>query len=413
MVRYLVPLFIATLAAAEPSVVKIVPRANGGFELVRNGEPYFVKGAVGSRELDRLGKAGGNSIRIYAPGAALDDAESRGLTALVGLNLGRPRQGFDYRDSRKVQAQRERVREAVAKFKDHPAVLMWALGNENELRASDEDRMLVWKETEQLARIVKETDPNHPVIAVIAGLGKANLEELAETAPSLDAVGINTYGGMLTLGAAVRKHGWAKPWLVTEFGPRGHWEVSKTSWGMPVEDSSTEKAGFYERAYKASVSDQPACLGSYVFLWGQKQEKTHTWYGMFLPDGTPLGAVDAMTHAWTGRWAANRAPRISEVRLADSPEHIFGKGSHIKAHVTASDPDSDPLKITWDIRKDVADNPNTGGDREEPTPPLESASGADVTFSVPPAAGNYRLFVYVYDGKGSAATANVPVRVRE
>jgi hypothetical protein len=413
MIRYLLPFFLVPLAGAEPSVVKIVPRAGGGFELLRNGKPYFIKGAVGSRELDRLVTAGGNSIRIYSPGAALDDAESRGLTALVGLNLGRPRQGFDYRDARKVQAQRDRVREAVAKFKDHPGVLMWALGNENELRASDEDRLLVWKETEQLARIVKETDPNHPVITVIAGLGKANLEELAQTAPSLDAVGINTYGGMLTLGAAVRKHGWKKPWLVTEFGPRGHWEVSKTAWGMPIEDSSTEKADFYERAYQASVTSQPACLGSYVFLWGQKQEKTHTWYGMFLPDGTPLGAVDAMTHAWTGRWPANRAPRIGELRLDGSPEHVFGKGSSIQAHVTASDPDSDPVKITWDLRKDVADNPNTGGDREEPTPPLQTASGADVVFPAPPAAGNYRIFVYVYDGKGSAATANVPVRVRE
>ena len=412
MRRILCALFVLMAAIASgASVVKIEKTANG-FRLMRNGAPYFIKGAVGSKELDPLKAAGGNSIRIYSPGPVLDDAQARGLTALVGLNVGRPRQGFSYRDEAVVAVQRQHVRETVLKFKSHPAVLMWALGNENELRASDEDRMLVWKEMEQLARIVKGADPDHPVITVIAGWGKAHLKELGELAPSLDAIGINTYGGMLRLPEAVAAQGWSKPFLITEFGPRGHWEVAKTAWGMPIEDSSTAKADLYAKAYRHAIADQPGCLGSYVFLWGQKQEKTHTWYGMFLPDGAALGAVDAMTYSWTGKWPANRAPRIDQLEVTPSAD--VQPGQRLTARVAASDPDGDPVTIQWDLRKDVADNPNTGGDREEPTPPIKSAlveSRASIAvFAMPAAAGNYRMFVYVYDGKGSAATANVPLR---
>jgi hypothetical protein len=318
--------------------------------------------------------------------------------------VGKPRQGFDYRDAAKVQAQRDRARQAVRSLKGHPALLMWALGNEMELRASAGERLMIWKEVQQLARIVKQEDPDHPVITVIAGAGQSTLAELAEHCPTLDAVGVNAYGGMLKLPEALAAQGWKKPWLVTEFGPRGHWEVAKTEWGVPIEDTSTEKAAFYEKAYAHAVSGQPRCLGSYVFLWGQKQEKTHTWYGMFLPDGTPLDTVDAIGHSWTGRWPKDRAPRINSIVVTQA-------GGLLQCTAQAEDPEGGPLKLKWDLRKDVSDNPSTGGDREESTSVLAQASGAAVTLKTPASPGNYRVFVYARDGGGRAATANRAVRV--
>ncbi|MCX6904470.1 MAG: hypothetical protein NTW03_13505, partial [Verrucomicrobia bacterium] len=388
--------------------MKIVPK-DAGYLLLRNGQPYFIRGVCGSSRLDELAAAGGNSIRTYGSGSALDQAQKRGLTVLLGLSVGKPRQGFDYANTRSVAQQLDRARADVLKSKDDPALLMWALGNETELDTSATNRIKVWQAVNAMAEMVKQVDGKHPVITVLAGIGATKLRELDTYCPALDAVGINTYGGMMSLPEAVAKQGWKRPWLVTEFGPRGHWEVPKTAWGLPIEDSSTEKADLYLRAYRRAVAEQPACLGSYVFLWGQKQEKTHTWYGMFLPEGNRLGAVDAMTMAWTGQWPANRCPQIGPGRIKvrvegteqDDVRHVFNPGARLRCTVDASDPEHDPLTIRWDLRGDVSDHPGRGGDREPSAPPIAdavvSSQQSEAVVLLPAKEGNYRLFVYAFD----------------
>ena len=408
-------------AAEGPAVVKIV-RKEQGYQLLCNDQPYFAKGVCGDSRLDELVAAGGNSIRTYG-GGDLDQAQRRGLTVLVGLGLRPMRQGFNYGDDKAVAQQAERIRRDVAKLKNHPALLMYALGNELELDVSQADRIKIWKALNELAKVVKQADGNHPVIAVLAGIGDTKLSEIKEHCPALDAVGINTYGGILALPAAIAKQGWTRPWLVTEFGPRGHWEVPKTPWGLPIEDSSTQKAELYLKGYSQVIAAQPACLGSYAFLWGQKQEKTHTWYGMFLPEGNRLGAVDALTMSWTGRWPANRCPEIGPKKIRvylegdqEAARHIFAKGQRLRCTVDASDPDGDALTVKWDLRLDVAGNRSSGGDAEPPTPPIAQAVVAteksEAVIQLPQKEGNYRIFVYVLDPKGSAATANLPVQVK-
>jgi hypothetical protein len=411
-------------STGQPATVKVVSK-DAGYQLLRNGQPYFIRGVCGSSRLDELAASGGNSIRTYGgAGRALDEAQQRGLTVLLGLGVGKPRQGFDYGNPERVAQQLERARQDVLRFKDHPALLMWALGNESELDTSATNRVRVWQAINAMAEMVKQVDGRHPVITVLAGIGGNKLQELDRFCPALDAVGINTYGGMMSLPESVAKQGWKRAWLVTEFGPRGHWEVPKTAWGLPIEDSSTEKADLYLRAYRHAVTGQPACLGSYVFLWGQKQEKTHTWYGMFLPEGNRLGAVDAMTMAWTGQWPTKRCPQIGpgkiRLRLEGAQEanarHVFAQGARLQCTVDASDAENDALTIQWDLRLDVADHPGRGGDREPSRPPLANAvismQGSQALVELPPKAGNYRLFVSVFDPNGSAASANVPLQVK-
>jgi hypothetical protein len=405
---------------AAAGEVRFVPKGEG-YALLRDGAPYSIRGAGGTQALERLVEAGGNSVRTWSPPgrATMDEAHRLGLTVMLGLRLGLPRHGFSYDDAAAVAKQREQVRAQVREYRDHPALLMYALGNEVEHHATDAQRLQVWREIEALARIVKEEDPRHPVITVTAGWGKAVLAELRANAPTLDAVGINTYGGMMRVAEAVREQGWTKPWMVTEFGPRGHWEVASTPWGLPVEDPSSRKADFYLGAYRKVESSSPAFMGAYVFLWGQKQEKTHTWYGMFLPDGTPLDTVDAMTMAWTGRWPQKRAPRIEHLDVVSvlRPGETWLRvppGARLRARVHAVSHDGSPLTISWDLRPDVSDNPSTGGDREpsvEPIPGAVSESGETCAVTMPAKPGNYRLFVYVRNGHGKAATANRAVRV--
>jgi GDSL-like lipase/acylhydrolase family protein/glycosyl hydrolase family 2 len=414
-------LLLSAGGALAGSTVTIV-RQGDGYALLRNGQPYFVKGAVGAVHLEELAAAGGNSIRADA--AALDHAQVLGLSVLTDLPFGKQRAGFNYADTAAVNQQREQLRAAVERYRSHPAVLAWALGNELEIGTTAAQRAVLWREIDEVARMIHGMDPNHPVITVVGGQYKEMLHELNQYCPNLDAVGLNSYADMLTLPEDIRREGWTRPYWVTEFGPRGHWQVPRTAWKLPMEDSSTEKAEFYRQAYEHAVQGRPQCLGSYVFHWAQHHEKTHTWYGMFLADGSRTEAVDMMTYLWSGRWPANRSPRLGPAPIHISSENGAAQGPAIlppeallECHLDASDPDGDALQYSWDLRIDVSGDPKVGGDHEEPTPPIEglvlAATGNRATFRLPEREGNYRLFAYVRDGQGNAATANLPLRVEK
>mgnify|MGYP006899825840 CR=1 FL=1 len=88
---------------------------------------------------------------------------------------------------------------------------------------------------------------------------------------------------------------------------------------MPLA-SSTAKAKHYAEGYRKAVGSQEGlCLGSYAFLWGHKQETTATWFGMFLEDGSRLGAVDAMTELWSGKPPADPAPVVEPLVIEGEP----------------------------------------------------------------------------------------------
>jgi hypothetical protein len=414
-------LTVAGAATAAPAAVAIV-RVGDGFTALRAGKPYFAKGAVGDVHLEELAAAGGNSIRAGV--AALDRAQALGLSVLVDLPFGKQRWGFDYGDPAAVNRQRADLRTIVETHRDHPALLAWALGNELEIDTTAEQRAVLWREVDAVADLVHRIDPDHPVITVVGGQYKDMLHELNQYCPHLDAVGLNSYADMLTLPDDIEREGWKRPYWVTEFGPRGHWQVPRTAWNLPIEDSSTAKADFYRRAYEHAIKDRPQCLGSYVFHWGRHHEKTHTWYGMFLEDGSRTEAVDVMTYLWSGRWPAHRSPRLGPEAIRATSEDgesrgpaLLPPGAIVTCVLNASDPDGDLLEYSWDLRRDVSGNAKVGGDREEPTPPIDgrvlAAAGNTATFRMPPDAGAYRIFAYARDGHGNAATANLPLRVSE
>lgn len=410
-------LLLCLVAAAQ---VRIAERG-GRWTLERDGKPYFVKGAVviggeeSGRLLDELKRAGGNSARTSP--RMLDALAQRVMTGFVGLPAGKARLGFDYGDPRQVAKLEEELRQTVLKYRDHPALLLWTIGNEPNIGSTRGQARQSYAWIEKAARMVKSLDGRHPVITVVGdGEMREFLRDLDELCPSLDAVGLNAYHSIHFLREEVRERGWKRPYLITEFGPRGHWQVIRTAWGMPVEDTSTEKALHYRASYLSAVADNPQCLGSYVFLWyGKHHEKTHTWYNMFLADGSRTAAVDVMEEIWSGRAPRNRSPEILALQAAGRFQPPAVKaGALIECRVAARDADGDALRVEWDLRQDVADNPNVGGDREPETAPIEGAVEAAEGFSasvrIPARPGHYRLFVYVRDGKGGAATANRPIR---
>jgi beta-galactosidase/beta-glucuronidase len=138
-------------SASEPPRTHLVT-VDGTHRLIRDGQPYFVKGVGGHTHLAELAAAGGNSIRTWGTDhldELLDQAHRHGLTVCVGLWLGHERHGFDYQDLSSVVDQLDTCRKAVHRYKDHPAVLMWGIGNEME---GDGSNPAIWYAVDHIAR---------------------------------------------------------------------------------------------------------------------------------------------------------------------------------------------------------------------------------------------------------------------
>lgn len=399
-----------------------IKKADDGFQLYRNGQPYFIKGAVGWSFLEDLAESGGNSLRSSPQ--RLDEAHSLGLSVLVNIPMGAERGGFDYDDEEAVKAQFNRAKEIVNEYKDHPAVLMWSIGNElDHIPGNLDYNLRMWDAVNDIAGMIKETDPNHPVMTVV-GIGAAEREKfriIRERCPNLDLLGINGYAAIMNLPEWLREFNWDKPFVVTEWGPSGWWEVPRTNRGVVIEETSTEKARVYRERYEEVILADPLCIGSYVFLWtSNRQERTHTWFNMFHND-LKTQTVEVMQYMWTGKWPENRAPRISSLTINEKTalDNIALKpGSISRASVDAYDPDGDELIFEWELLPEPEQFGAYAGQGEvkpEPVAGLIRTAGDNTfEFEVPGKTGiSYRLFVYIYDGNGNIANANIPFFVMD
>jgi hypothetical protein len=392
----------------------------GGYQLYRGGDPYFIKGAVGWDYLDRLAVYGGNSLRCST--GFLDRADSLGLTVLANLPVGSQRSGFDYDDRETVEAQFERIKGIVEEHKDHPAVLMWAIGNElDHIPGNPDYNLKVWDAVNDIAGMIRKIDPYHPVLTVV-GCGRfQKVRDIMERCPNLDLLGINTYGMMLEVPALLSEQGWTKPYAVTEWGVSGWWEVPRTGRDVAIEETSTEKAALYRKKYEEVVLADPRCIGSYVFLWtSNRQERTHTWFNMFC-NGEETEAVETMQYLWTGKWPENLAPRIQSLTIngMKAQDNVsVAPGSICRGEVVVSDPNHDELRFEWELLPEPSEFGAYAGQGEVKPEGVEGfiqeAEYGKIRFRVPGEAGkNYRLFVYIYDGHGKMAVANIPFYVTD
>jgi hypothetical protein len=391
-------------------------QTDAGWQLFRGGEPYFIHGAGGSHSLEVLAAAGANSIRTWNADdlePLLDEAHALGLTVTVGIWLGHERHGFDYDDPAQVADQLARAREAVLRYKDHPAVLLWGIGNEME-GFDDGDAPAIWKAVNDVAAMVKEIDPLHPTMTVTAFVHGGRIEYLHRRSPAIDIHGVNAYGGAQVVPQLLRDGGATKPFILAEFGPVGPWEMPRTEWGAPIEQTSAEKAAFYRESWQKGIAAAPGqALGAYAFLWGHKMEGTATWFGMFLKDGSKTAAVDVMTEIWSGDAPDDLAPALARPELS-GPAQV-DPGDVIEVSTAVRDSESGGVAVRWVLRPESGDY-EAGGDFRPDMHDIEGAilegrlDGARVR--MPDEPGAYRLFVYAYDRAGGAATANVPLLVK-
>ncbi len=137
--------------------------------------------------------------------------------------------GTDYTDPKQLKFMKEIVRQKVLDLKDEPFLLMWLLGNENNMgsgnRGVNATRTLADKQPEayakflnEVAEMIHELDPDHPV--AIGNLGTGLLEYYGKYSPAIDIMGVNAYmgGGGFGIMWDEVKRVFDRPVMVTEYG---------------------------------------------------------------------------------------------------------------------------------------------------------------------------------------------------
>lgn len=408
---------MTTAKSSSVAVPVRVVRTASGYELQRGGKPYFIKGAGGLEHFSQVRAAGGNSVRLWTADYAqplLDSAQAQDLTVLLGLWMVPERDGFDYYDKKAVKQQLLALRKEVIRYRNHPALLAWDVGNEMDVSATN---LEVYDAINEVAQMIHQLDPNHPVVTTIAE--RKMLPEVRRRCPDLDFVALNSYANLLDMPQFLREIKWQQPYIITEFGTRGYWESPLTKWRASLEQSSTDKAKFTAERYKAGIASQRGqCLGSYVFYWGNRQEATPTWFSLFTPAGERTALVDEMRYLWTGTRPANAAPQAEFVMINkqyDSEDVTLLPAHQYPAVVIATDPDKDGLRIHWEVlpesrwREDL----KTLHAREEAVAgTVLQQNQLRTTLLTPSKPGAYRLYVTITDEHGGAATANCPFYVK-
>ncbi len=389
---------------------------NGAYHLEVKEKPFRVRGVAGWQNLALLKRIGGNTIRTYDTthlAAILDSAHRHGLKVIAGLELPKSKEDWFYGNDSLVQERQEEIARWGHRFKDHPALLLWCLGNE--LIYYD---WLDWQFASaynKLLLALHRADPHHPVGTAMANASDRALINLGLKVEGLDFIMFNTFGRLPRLSTDLLGTEWAYdgPFLIGEWGENGPWESAKTPWGAPYEAPSSQKAAQIKKRHAQLPRDNPRYLGNLAFFWGQRQERTHTWFNFFDQENRLSSTVPALARAWGKPYRANEPPQIQnlEASLSNGYHAFYKPGSPQWAHLKVKDPEGDSLHFRWTIRpedwftiKGEAPAPTTLG---IPLGPYHDS----LHFQAPPKSGPYRLFVKVTDGQDNFATANFPFYV--
>jgi hypothetical protein len=415
-----------------PIKVEIVHDENGSFSLRRNGQPYFLKGVAGSENVELTAAMGGNALRTYNHEDSLngwdilDRAYENGVGVMIGLFLLQQDAGIDYSNpayKNKIAEQLNKFKQAVMQYKDHPAVIAWAIGNETDKGNAD-----VWYHVNELGKFIHDNDPNHPTVAVLAGSSPAKVKNVKAIAPHIDILAVNTY---THIGNAyqnvVVEGGWNGPYMITEFGPDATYEVKNVNGLAPIELNSDQKAKLIYERYQNHIAGHPdKAVGSFVFKIADIVGTTHTWYNLLLEDHKKTPLFDEISRAWTGTYPVNRSPAVKELtfsggaygNLALDPsvaaEVQLNPGDPFLMKAVALDPEADPLSYVWEIRDEFKADYTSKPSRQIPDIIYDVQAGEPnkMGFYAPMRSGHYRVFLSVYDGNHNVGTANFPFQVK-
>ncbi|MBB4744139.1 hypothetical protein BJY16_007598 [Actinoplanes octamycinicus] len=393
---------------AGPSVVKVTG-TQGNWTLTVNGTPWPVKGITygppqGAADgyMRDLKNMGVNTIRIWGPDAntpvLLDTAARFGIKVIVGLWLNH---GADYvNDTAYKNAVKSEIVAKVNELKGRPGVLLWDVGNEVILEmqnyglsaAEVEARRVGYaKFVNEVAEAIHAADSNHPVTSTDAYTHAWTYYK--QYSPALDLLAVNSYGAIDTVKRDWIAGGYTKPYILTEGGPAGEWEVPNDANGVPTEPSDLQKKAGYTYSWNAIKGHAGVALGATEFHYGLENDFGGVWLNTTTGGWRRLGYA-ALREAYTGQPVPNTAPEISAMTVG-TPSAVPAGGT-FTVEVSASDPQGDAIRYNL-MASDKHINNNKG------LRYLTYTQTADGKFTVraPETLGVWKVYVYAYDGQGN------------
>ena len=400
----------------QPVPTVFIKENKGRYELIRNGQPFYMHGAAAHSDfLGELKEAGANTARIYDTTnlrTTLDKAQELGLAAVVDIPMPKFNNAVEYyEDPELFDLLFQNVSRVVAQHRDHPALLYWNLGNELYYPYFYKSTRF-YEKFNILVDLIHELDPNHPVSTTTIGANKLRVLSIELKSPQLDFISFNSFGSLNTF--SKRLHPitpfWNGPHVITEWGVNGPWEAQLTSWGAPIEETSTKKAEQIGQRYHEFIEPlkNENSLGSFVFYWGQKNEVTPTWYSLFEENHLKSQGVFELQKIWKESTAAYPGPELEYVLLNEKGAQesiILTAGEPAKAEIFFKAPPSSDYQYFWEIREEswYAFHISKG------IPGIDFRIDANkVSFEAPKAEGPYRLHLTITNNSGYYATANIP-----
>jgi len=363
LIHLILTLFITLFLNFNLKAQTTIKKIDNNWTLMIDGEPFEVKGATFGHDKDvenynryfkDLKFLGVNTIRLWATNEntnkLLDAAQTYGIKVMVGIWMRHGRPGmedddsFNYlEDNEGMKAMYNSAIETVEKYKNHPAVLTWGVGNEVYLNmATDEEKEAYSILLEKICSKIKTLDPNHPITSVEAWT--IGLDWWQKLVPSIDIYGLNSYGpGAGYLASEVKKRGIDKPYVITEFGVTGEWDIKQKKNDIVVEPTDQQKYDAIANGYHDWIKNKPTCLGVYVFHYASGNNFISPWLFTHHKDSY-RPQYWAIREAYTGSKPINNVPVI---KTFEFPNSNYESGLWIPATLKVSDIENENLDISF------------------------------------------------------------------
>lgn len=400
-----------------------VSRTENGFELIRNGSPFRIRGASGSGRIRELAAYGGNTLRVYDTanlGGVLDEAGKYDIAIIADIPLLPFDEQFNYyKDKAENEKLKSAVRALVRRYRHHPALLVWNLGNEVQypLIFTENDFIRTFNE---LVDLIHSEDPDHPVSTAITFPSKREILSIGYHAPGLDLIGFNIFGNIKNLDRELSRIEILLrpfPFYISEWGHDGPWEAPSTNWAAPVEPTSTKKMEQLVERYRLLTSKNRANnLGTLNFYWGDKLERTPTWFSTFYEGNKRSEVLRTLEHLWKDTDRPEPALGLNYMLIDGfgAPSNlVYQPGQRKTAKLIFHESYTGNHKIQWDVFRESWDRRDWG----EGAKPriiqnaIQLAAGDSVKFTTPIKEGPYRISASISDSLGYTATANIPFYV--
>jgi hypothetical protein len=417
-------LFFSILLALNIQAQTTIKQINGKWTFLIEGKSFEVKGATFGYDKDvnnyikhfqELNNLGVNTIRTWGTGEhtrkLLDVAHKYNIKVMLGIWMRHGKPGmeaddsFDYvNDSIGKETMYKNALSIVEKYKNHPAILTWGVGNEVYLNmATDKEKIAYSKLLERICFQIKKIDENHPVTSVEAWT--FGVDWWLKYVPSIDIFGINTYGaGANILPQELAKKGVKKPYVITEFGVRGEWEIKKDKNGVIPEPTDQEKYDAIVKGYNEWIKPKPNCLGVYVFHYANDNRHVAPWLlthfkKMMRPQ------YWAIREAYTGKKPINNVPIIKSFQLL---ENNIKSETWVAVKLDAIDIENEALTISFYY------NQRTGSrKRKDQLVKLQSRGNLSegIEIKLPKENGGIRVYAVVSDTYNNAGIATTSISV--